>query len=211
MEIKKVRTLNVENAPVKTAASTKTPRRKSDAQRIKEAVQSTQVDRYIAQEAKRATRWQIDQNGTLIGLAVLAGLSFIGSVIVTLDGTVKVAVDTMRYGEEVWKGYAVYAAIEVAILALLVIYLVVGSRPSEKDPNKPATSWGWFVAMLAFSGVTVLSQVFKVLTAWEFEWSSPSMYVGILLSIVVPLSYVLISKALSTVVFARAIFLKAGK
>jgi hypothetical protein len=183
----------------------KPARRLSDREKINQALSDSQVDRFIAQEKKRAQRWQIDQNGTLIVLGILAVVSFIGSAILVADGTVHVA-QFMILGAE-WMGFMVFASIEVAILALMLLYLLVGSRPDELDPSKPANATRWFVAMSVFVGITVISQVFKTIDGWGYEWAEPRMWVGVLLSVIVPLSYVLISKGLSTAVFARAIFL----
>lgn len=230
MDIKKVRTLQVQNPPARKQLMSDyeivqsptgqqflearpippTPertRKLSDREKINAALGDTVVDRYIQQEAKRATRQQIDQPATLKILIALTVLSFVSSAVLVAEGTALVA-QYMIFpkGFESF-GYLVFGSVEVAILALMLLYLLVGSRPDELDPSKPAPANRWFVAMGVFVGITVLCQVFKTLDGWEYAWTEPKMWVGIVLSTIVPLSYVLISKGLSTAVFARAIFI----
>lgn len=227
MEIKHVKTLNVQNpgkqmsefqvvqSPTGQQFLEAVPipdkpvstRRLSDREKIAQALGDTQVDRFIAQEAKRATRQQIDQPLTLWILIGLTIVSFISSAVLVAEGTALVA-QYMIFPEGLESfGYLVFGSVEVAILALMLLYLLVGSRPDEMDPSKPAPANRWFVAMSVFVGITVLCQVFKTLDGWEYAWTEPRMWVGVILSTIVPLSYVLISKGLSTAVFARAIFI----
>lgn len=186
-------------------------RARSDREKIAEALGQSQVDLFIEQERKRAPRRQIDHAATLITLIVLTIASFVGSAILVAEGTALVAQYMILPEGGEWMGYLVFASVEVAILALMLLYLLIRSRPDETDPSKPSQAGGWFALMCVFVGVTVVCQVFKTLDGWHFEWYEPKMYVGVLLSTIVPLSYVFISKGLSTAVFARPIFVSAKR
>lgn len=215
MEVKPIQTMSVQNPPTVWDRAETEPmtepktRRLSERERVRLALSDTQVDRYIAQERKRATRQQIDQPATLNILISLTVASFLASAVLVAEGTALVAQYMVL--PFAWFGYLVFGSVEVAILALMLLYLLIGSRPDEADPTKPGKATRWFVAMSVFVGITIICQVFKTLDGWDYAWTEPRMWVGVLLSTVVPLSYVLISKGLSTAVFARAIFMSPSK
>ena len=59
--------------------------------------------------------------------------------------------------------------------------------------------------MIAFGGIAVLANAFHTLDFWEYTWTSPQMWAGIVLSISAPIAIISASKMASRVVFAKAI------
>jgi hypothetical protein len=88
-------------------------------------------------------------------------------------------------------------------LLYLIAYLVLGSRIDEEgNPEKTSGAlWG----MIAFGGIAVLANAFHTLDFWEYAWTNPQMWAGLVLSISAPIAIISASKMASRVVFARAI------
>lgn len=206
MEIKTVRTISVPNPPTKE--KTETTRQKSDMQRLAESQRKAKVDRYLEQERNRAVRPQIDQLWTLWVLVGLSILSFITSAVLVANGTIAVA--TFMGLAIAWMAWLVFGAIELMILVTLLGYLIIGSRIDE-ETGKPADASLWFWVMVSFSAITILANGFHTLEHWNFAWGEPRMWAGIVLSMIVPFSFILVSKMLSVVVFAKPIFMDVPK
>lgn len=141
----------------------------------------------------------------MIGTAILAGLMWLASAILVANGTVQVA-EYMGLAQD-WFRYLAFGAIELAVLVFMAFYLFVGSRP-EEDGDGPRAARPWFWLMIGFSAITILANVYHTLEFHEFDWSKPQLYVGAMLSAVIPLSFVLAVKGLSRVVFAQPIRLE---
>ena len=176
--------------------------RLSNAQRLKKLQQELLHKRYMAQESKRAEQIQIDQKGTLWLLGSLAVVTFITTAILTADGTIGSAATARFFAPEF--GFLLFGAIEVAILAFMLMYYVQGSRV-DPETGKPLPALQWFVASVFSSGVAVAASVYHVLELYDFDWSDPNLYVGAALRTVAALFFVLISKGVATVLFAKAI------
>lgn len=155
--------------------------------------------RYEAQEAKRSTRFQVDQNGTLYLLLALSAVMFAASAIIVANGTIAVAQFVGLAAP--WMSWLFFGAVELAVLVFLLMYLIIGSRAE-------GSATGWFVAMIGASGVTLAANVFHVLSYWEFDWVEPRMWAGVVLGAFVPLSFILVSKGLSVVVFAKTLVIE---
>lgn len=165
-------------------------------QRAERKEAQLQADRWIAQEQKRAHRFQIDQNGTLYLLVTLVGLSFLATAALTADGTIaSAAYAQLQFG---WMSVLYFAALEIAALAFLILYLVIGSREAER----PAL---WFKLLVADTILIVGTNVFHVLDAYGFDWDSPELWAGVVLRSVVPVFFVLLGHGLSEAVFAKAV------
>lgn len=149
--------------------------------------------RYEAQEAKRATRLQVDQNGVLWAVLTLVGLTFLATAVWVANQTFAVA-QFARLPHEAM-GWLAFAGIEIAVLWSLAYYLILRSR-GEK-------AMAWFAVMLTYSGITIATSVFHTLESWGFEWLEPRMWAGVALAAAVPLSFVLSVKGLSRVIFAQ--------
>lgn len=154
--------------------------------------------RYEEQEAKRATRMQIDQNPMLWTVMALVGLTFIATAVWVANQTYAVAQFARLPFEAM--GWLAFAGIEIAVLWSLAFYLIRSSR-SE-------TAWPWFAVMLGYSGITIATSVFHTLEAWGFAWQEPRMWAGAALASAIPLSFVLSVKGLSSVVMAKAVTLE---
>jgi hypothetical protein len=190
--------------PAETAETKKTKAAEKQARyrNNKNAVQKQNMERYLQQESKRATRPQIDQNGTLYLSITLTVITFIASAALVANGTIAVAA-FMGLAFD-WLAWLVFGALEVAILTFLLFYLMIGSRSEEQGGGERAAR-PWFALVVAFSGIVIIANGFHAIEYWNFDWSEPRLYVGAVLAMIVPLSYVLVSKGLSTVVFAKPI------
>lgn len=157
-----------------------------------------QQKRYEEQERKRAPRVQIDQSPVLWLLEALVAVSFAATVVLVANGTYAVSQFIGLPLE--WLGWLVFFGIEVMVLISLLFYLILESRG---DNSKM-----WFGIMIGYSVVTIITNAFHTLEFWEFAWLEPRMWAGVVLSTAVPLSFVLATKGLSSVVFAKAIRLE---
>jgi hypothetical protein len=158
---------------------------------------------YEKQEAKRAPKVQIDQKLVLWSWILGIGVAFISSAIVSFNGITSVAFFVGLSQD--WMAGLFFFFIELMYLLYLIAYLVLGSRIDE-DGNPEKTSgalWG----MIAFGGIAVLANAFHTLDFWEFDWLSPQMWAGVVLSISAPIAIISASKMASRVVFAKAIML----
>lgn len=174
-----------------------------DAERAHKRTQDqARRDRYAKQEAKRASQFQIDQPGTLFLLVGLAAFTFLTTAVLTADGTIGSSV-AARFAFE-WMGFLLFGAFEVAILAFMLMYYVLGSRINiETGEREKATRW--FVAMVAVSALTVLLSAYHVLDLYDYDWLSIDMWFGIGIRLAVSTLFVLVSKGISGVLFARAV------
>jgi hypothetical protein len=169
----------------------------------REAAAIRKFDLYDAQERARAPQFQIDQRGTLYLLAGLAVVTFLTTAILTADGTIGAAASA-KFAFPAF-GFILFGAFEVAILAFMLMYYVLGSRV-DYDGNR-IKSVQWFVAMVVTSAITVLLSLYHVLDLYEYEWLSVDMWVGIGIRVAVAVFFVLVSKGIATVLFARAVSL----
>jgi hypothetical protein len=156
---------------------------------------------YEKQEAKRAPRLQIDQRLVLWSWILGIGIAFISSAIVSFNGITSVALFVGL--SQTWMAGLFFFFIELMYLLYLIAYLVLGSRVNEDGiPEKTnGALWG----MIAFGGIAVLANAFHTLDFWEFNWLSPQMWAGVVLSVSAPIAIIAASKMASRVVFAKAI------
>lgn len=175
-----------------------------DAAKISElrAQQKARVtELYVKQEQARAPQFQIDQRPILWLLVTLAAITFVTTAILTADGTIGSAA-AARYAEP-WMGFVLFGAVEVAILAFMLIYYISGSR-LEYDGTR-TKSGRWFFAMIVASAVAVGLSVYHVLDLYEFDWLSVEMWVGIGIRLVTAVFFVVLSKGIASVLFAKAV------
>lgn len=169
----------------------------------REASQARKFDLYDAQESKRAPQFQIDQKGTLYILGALAIITFLTTAILTADGTIGAA-ESARFAFPAF-GFILFGAFEVAILAFMLMYYVLGSRV-DYDGNR-VKSGQWFVAMVVAAGLTVALSVYHVLDLYGYDWLSVDMWFGIGIRLAVAVFFVLVSKGVANVLFAKAVSL----
>jgi hypothetical protein len=156
---------------------------------------------YEKQEAKRAPKLQIDQRLVLWSWVIGIGVAFLSSAIVSFNGITSVAFFVGLSQD--WMAGLFFFFIELMYLLYLIAYLVLGSRIDEE--GKPEKTSGALWGMIAFGGIAVLANAFHTLDFWEFDWLSPQMWAGVVLSISAPIAIISASKMASRVVFAKAI------
>jgi hypothetical protein len=167
----------------------------------REAAQVRKFDLYDAQEKARAPQFQIDQRGTLYVLGSLAIITFLTTAILTADGTIGAA-ESARFAFPAF-GFILFGAFEVAILAFMLMYYVLGSRV-DYDGNR-VKSVQWFVAMIVASSLTVLLSAYHVLDLYGYDWLNVDMWFGIGIRLAVAVFFVLTSKGVANVLFAKAV------
>jgi hypothetical protein len=178
-----------------------TKRAKSVTQEVKTNVKNSKALMYEKQESRRAPKVQIDQKLVLWAWILGIGIAFISSAIVSFNGITSVAVFVGL--SQPWMGGLFFFFIELMYLLYLVAYLVLGSRVDEE--GTPEKTRGALWGMIAFGGIAVLANAFHTLDFWEYAWTSPQMWAGIVLSVSAPIAIISASKMASRVVFAKAI------
>jgi len=172
---------------------------------ITKAVRSNIKDKksimYEKQEAKRAPKLQIDQRLVLWSWVIGIGIAFVSSAIVSFNGITSVAAFVGLSQD--WMAGLFFVFIELMYLLYLIAYLVLGSRIDED--GAPEKTRGALWGMIAFGGIAVLANAFHTLDYWNFDWVSPQMWAGVVLSISAPIAIISASKMASRVVFAKAI------
>ena len=159
------------------------------------------IERYQAQESKRAAKVQVDQNIVLWTWIVGIGIAFLASAIVSFNGITSVAVFVgLSYA---WMASLFFFFVELMYLLFLVAYLVLASRIDED--GEPERINGALWGMISFGGIAVLANAFHTLDYWEWIWIEPRMWAGLVLSVSAPIAIISASKMASRVVFARAI------
>jgi hypothetical protein len=156
---------------------------------------------YEKQEAKRAPKLQIDQRLVLWSWVIGIGIAFLSSAIVSFNGITSVAFFVGLSQD--WMAGLFFFFIELMYLLYLIAYLVLGSRIDEEGTPEKTNGALW--GMIAFGGIAVLANAFHTLDFWEFDWLSPQMWAGVVLSISAPIAIISASKMASRVVFAKAI------
>ena len=179
----------------------KRTRTKSVSQVVKGNVKDKKSLMYEKQEAKRAPKVQIDQKLVLWSWILGIAVAFISSAIVSFNGITSVAFFVGLSQD--WMAGLFFFFIELMYLLYLIAYLVLGSRVDEEGTPEKTNGALW--GMIAFGGIAVLANAFHTLDFWEYAWTNPQMWAGLVLSISAPIAIISASKMASRVVFARAI------
>jgi hypothetical protein len=159
------------------------------------------MERYQAQESKRATKIQVDQNVVLVIWIVGIAIAFLASAIVSFNGITSVAVFVGL--SQAWMASLFFFFVELMYLLFLVAYLVLASRIDEE--GTPELTRGALWGMITFGGIAVLANAFHTLDYWDWAWPEPQMWAGVVLSVSAPIAIIAASKMASRVVFARAV------
>jgi hypothetical protein len=176
-------------------------RKRSVTQDVRTNVKNSKALMYEKQESRRAPKVQIDQKLVLWAWILGIGVAFVSSAIVSFNGITSVA--TFVGLSQEWMAGLFFFFIELMYLLYLVAYLVLGSRVDEE--GAPEKTRGALWGMIAFGGIAVLANAFHTLDFWEYAWTSPQMWAGIVLSVSAPIAIISASKMASRVVFAKAI------
>jgi hypothetical protein len=197
-ELAKVKEL-VMDEPV--AAEPTKKRKVSVTKTVRSNIKDKKSIMYEKQEAKRAPKVQIDQKLVLWAWIVGIGVAFISSAIVSFNGITSVAFFVGLSQD--WMAGLFFFFIELMYLLYLIAYLVLGSRIDENGTPEKTNGALW--GMIAFGGIAVIANAFHTLDFWNFDWLSPQMWAGVILSISAPIAIIAASKMASRVVFAKAI------
>jgi hypothetical protein len=186
---------------IETVAAPKRTRAKSVTTTVKANIKDNRSLVYERQEAKRAPKVQIDQKLILWAWILGIGVAFISSAIVSFNGITSVAAFVGL--SQTWMAGLFFFFIELMYLLYLIAYLVLGSRVDEDGvPEKTnGALWG----MIAFGGIAVIANAFHTLDFWQYAWTSPQMWAGMVLSVSAPIAIIAASKMAARVVFAKAI------
>jgi hypothetical protein len=188
---------------VETQSDNKKSKRKvlTTEQRQQRRQQRQKMERYQAQESKRATKVQVDQNIVLWTWIIGIGIAFLASAVVSFNGITSVAVFVGL--SQAWMASLFFFFVELMYLLFLVAYLVLASRIDEDGEKERISGALW--GMISFGGIAVLANAFHTLDFWEWAYTEPRMWAGVILSISAPIAIISASKMASRVVFARAI------
>lgn len=177
---------------------------KTEDQKLQDA-RSAEQDRKLAnyekQEKLRAPKVQIDQRIILWSWITGIAIAFIASAIVSFNGITAVAQFVGL--SQPWMGGLFFFFIELMYLLFLVAYLVLSSRVDEN--GKQEKTWSGIAGMVAFGGLAVLANGFHTFDFWNWDWTEPRMWAGVILGISAPIAIISASKMASRVVFAKAI------
>jgi len=153
-------------------------------------------ERYEQQETKRAPRIQVDQvitlNSWLIGVLV----AFVASAVVSFNGITSVAAFVGL--SAAWMAYLFFFFIELMYLLFLVAYLLLESRDNED-------SRGALAGMIFFAAVAVLANAFHTFDYWDWAFTEPQAWAGVVLSVSAPIAIISASKMASRVIFAKSL------
>lgn len=169
--------------------------RPTKAQLAKREAEANRQARIQAQEAKRATRIQVDQDAVLRVWIGAIAVAFVTAAIISFNGITSVAYSVGLTFD--WMAYLFFFFIELMYLIFLAAYLIVNSR-GEKAAG---AFWGMFF----FAGVAVAANAWHTLEYHEFVWTNPSMWSGVVLSVSAPIAIIASSKMASNVALAQTI------
>jgi hypothetical protein len=157
--------------------------------------------KYEEQEKKRAPKIQIDQRLVLVSWLTSVAIAFVTSAVVSFNGITSVA--NFVGLSAPWMASLFFFFVELMYLIFLVAYLILASRVDEN--GKPERTAGAIWGMVFFAGVAVAANAFHTLDYWEWGFTEPRAWAGVVLSVAAPLAIISASKMASRVVFARAI------
>jgi thiol:disulfide interchange protein len=189
------------NPQITDAVTQTRQRRKSAKITAQQKAEKQKRDLYLKQESRRATKVQVDQKIVLWTWIVGIIVAFATSAVVSFNGITAVAQYVGLAAP--WMASLFFFFIELMYVLFLIAYLLLQSRVD--DEGNPERSGGAFWGMFLFGSVAVIANGFHTLDFWQYDWTNPQMWAGIVLSIAAPVAIISASKMASRVVFARAI------
>lgn len=175
--------------------------RRSSGEARDERMKNNRMALYEAQEKKRAKKIQIDQAVVLWSWIVGVAIAFISSAIVSFNGITSVAVFVGL--SQSWMASLFFFFIELMYLIFLIAYLILASRVDIN--GKQEKTGGALAGTISFGGIAVLANAFHTFDFWQWDWTEPRMWGGIVLSVAAPIAIISASKMASRIVFAKAI------
>jgi hypothetical protein len=119
----------------------------------------------------------------------------VSSAIVSFNGITSVA---YFVGLSVaWMAYLFFFFIELMYLLFLVAYLILESREDED-------SRGALAGMIFFASIAVLANGFHTFDYWDWSFTEPRAWAGVILSVSAPIAIISASKMASRVIFSKA-------
>lgn len=177
------------------------PQRKTKQEAREERILDNKMALYEAQEKKRAKKIQVDQRVVLVSWLVGIAIAFVASAVISFNGITSVAVFVGL--SQSWMASLFFFFVEVMYLLFLMAYLILSSRVDNN--GKPEKTTGAMSGMIAFGGIAVLANAFHTLDYWEWAYTDPRMWGGLVLSVSAPIAIISASKMASRIVFAKAI------
>lgn len=180
----------------KKVSTRKKAGRKTDAERAAIKIENMKLERFHAQESKRAKLVQIDTLVVLVGWLIAVAIAFLTSAVISYNGITAVSVEVgLSFA---WMAGLFFFFVEFMYLITLVAYLVLSSRADEKTK-------GVVVLMNYFAGVAILANAYHTFQYHDWDFASPNLWIGVVLSVTAPIAILSISKVASRMVFAKAI------
>jgi len=156
---------------------------------------------YAKQESRRAPKVQIDQKLILWTWIIGIVIAFVSSAVVSFNGITAVAQFVGLSAD--WIGYLFFFFIELMYLLFLMAYLLLASRVDEE--GNPERTAGAFWGMFSFGAIAVIANAFHTIDFWQYDFTEPRLWAGMILAIAAPIAIISASKMASRVVFAKAI------
>ena len=153
-------------------------------------------ERYEKQEQKRAPRIQVDQIITLNAWLIGVLIAFVASAIVSFNGITSVARFVGLSAD--WMAFLFFFFIELMYLLFLVAYLLLESRENENSGEALAGT-------IFFGFIAVAANAFHTLDYWQWAFTEPRAWAGVVLSVSAPIAIISASKMASRVIFARSL------
>ena len=175
--------------------------RKTKQEAREERILDNKMSLYEAQEKKRAKKIQVDQRVVLVSWLVGIAIAFVASAVISFNGITSVAVFVGL--SQSWMASLFFFFVEVMYLLFLMAYLILASRVDNN--GRPEKTTGAMSGMIAFGGIAVLANAFHTLDHWEWAYTDPRMWGGLVLSVSAPIAIISASKMASRIVFAKAI------
>lgn len=187
--------------PEPTSGLSRRLKKRTPTEAREERIFNNQMSLYEAQEKKRAKKIQVDQRIVLVSWLIGIAIAFIASAVISFNGITSVAVFVGL--SQAWMASLFFFFVEVMYLLFLMAYLILASRVDNS--GKPEKTTGAMAGMISFGGIAVLANAFHTLDYWQWAYTDPRMWGGLVLSVSAPIAIISASKMASRIVFAKAI------
>jgi len=175
--------------------------RPTKAQLLTREQNDAKLARYKEQEAKRATRIQIDQNPVLWTWVAGIGIGFIAAAVISFNGITNEARNIGLDAE--WMRYLMFFVVEFLYLMFLVADMTMTSRGDRRLVPKLIANVGmWF-----FAGVAIYANAIHSLNFNNWDLTSVDTWTGVVLGVSAPVAIIAIGKLAPSIVFSEPIVL----
>ena len=175
--------------------------RPTKAQLLTREQNDAKLARYKEQEAKRATRIQIDQNPVLWTWVAGIGIGFIAAAVISFNGITNEARNIGLDAE--WMQYLMFFVVEFLYLMFLVADMTMTSRGDRRLVPKLIAHIGmWF-----FAGVAIYANAIHSLNFNNWDLTSVDTWTGVVLGVSAPVAIIAIGKLAPSIVFSEPVVL----